>query len=318
MPDRKAFTAHIELKAAPSNPGEFRATFATFDAIDKDGDVTLPGAFTDGQAVRIAAWGHDWGALPVGKGVIHQDKARAWVDGEFFLDTPQGAAHHATVKNLGALQEWSYGFSVKEWSVGEFEAQQVRFLRALDVYEVSPVMIGAGVGTHTDAVKAFVAANEPKAFLLTDEPKVGARNSGTDMARIQSMHDLTAELGAACATKSADPPPPPEAQPEPEGLPESQPEVVGAKSLEAEATLALDALDALAERLGSLGPDAVLPEVGWLAPAADRAERSVKSLASIARLAAERESSGARGLERAFRRLETLHGFAGTTARGRN
>ena len=34
--------------------GIFQAIFSRFNVIDKDGDVTLPGAFTDGQKVKIA------------------------------------------------------------------------------------------------------------------------------------------------------------------------------------------------------------------------------------------------------------------------
>lgn len=152
---KKSARGRFELKA--DQPGKFRATFATFNAIDKDNDVTLPGAFQSGQAVRIAAWGHNWGDLVVGKGVIDQDDSKAWVDGEFFLTTIKGKEHYETVKALGDLQEWSYGFEIKDQSFGEFEGRDVRFLRALDVFEVSPVMIGAGVGTGTDDIKAAPA-----------------------------------------------------------------------------------------------------------------------------------------------------------------
>lgn len=157
---RKSHRGTIELKA--DKPGEFRATFATFNVIDRDGDVTIPGAFKDGQEVRICAWGHNWGALPVGRGVISQDDSKAFVDGAFFLDTAGGADTYKTVKNLGDLQEWSYGFDILEQSNGEFEGRDVRFLRQLDTFEVSPVMVGAGVGTGTDDIKTA----KPNAELL--------------------------------------------------------------------------------------------------------------------------------------------------------
>lgn len=150
MPERKGLVA-FEFKA--EKEGSFRATFSRFSVIDRDGDVTMPDAFVKGQEVRIAQWGHNWGAPAVGKGTIDFDGVRAWVDGEFFLDTTAGKDTYLAVKNLGSLQEWSYGFAIKDYSFGEFEGQQVRFLRGLDVFEVSPVMIGAGVGTGTDAIK---------------------------------------------------------------------------------------------------------------------------------------------------------------------
>lgn len=148
----KTYSSPLELKADES--GSFRATFARFNVVDRDRDVTEPGAFTNGQEVRIARWGHNWMDLPVGKGVIRADRERAWVDGQFFTDTAHGLDTYRTVKNLGALQEWSYGFDITEWSVGEFEGDEVRFLKKLNVFEVSPVMLGAGIGTGTDRIKS--------------------------------------------------------------------------------------------------------------------------------------------------------------------
>lgn len=150
----KTYTAPLTLKLGEGEEGSFRATFATLMAIDKDRDVTVPGAFQQGQKVKIAAWGHDWGALTVGKGQIFADEQTAWVQGQFNLATDAGREHYETVKFNGADQEWSYGFEVQEWSLGEFEGEDVRFLRALNVFEVSPVMLGAGIGTRTDSIKA--------------------------------------------------------------------------------------------------------------------------------------------------------------------
>lgn len=149
---KKTFTAPIELKAE-SDQGEFTAVFSTFNVLDHDGDVTVPGAFTDGEKVRVAYWGHRWQDLPVGRGVIHQDDQKAWVDGKFFLDTEAGLETYKTVKNLGELQEWSYGFDIEEADAGVFEGTDAFFLRKLKVYEVSPVFLGAGIGTGTTDIK---------------------------------------------------------------------------------------------------------------------------------------------------------------------
>lgn len=182
--DSKSFRATIELKADPTQVGQFVATFATLNVIDKDGDVTVPGAFQEGQPVRISAWGHNWGALPVGSGTIHADQEKAWVEGQFFLDTAAGKDTYLTVKNLGDLQEWSYGFEVLKQSFGKFTDRDVRFLEGLDTFEVSPVMLGAGIDTGTDIIKAA---------------KVGARNAAADAKRLQAMHDTLVELGVKCA-----------------------------------------------------------------------------------------------------------------------
>lgn len=181
MNERKGLT--LELKAAE---GQFRAVFATLNVIDKDGDVTRPGAFKPGQEVRIAQWGHNWSALPVGKGVIGADDEKAWVDGSFFMDTTLGVDTYRTVKNLGGLQEWSYGFEVIKSANGAHEGRNVRFLDGLEVFEVSPVMIGAGVGTHTDAIKSLTAEQEFE--------EAEAANAKV-LKRMTVFHDLRAKEG---------------------------------------------------------------------------------------------------------------------------
>jgi len=137
--------------------GQVTAVFSTFNVVDHDGDVTLPGAFTDGQEVRISAYNHmSWqGALPVGKGVIHQDEEKAWMDGQFFMDTQHGKDTFITVKEMGGLGEWSYGYDIIDGAPGQFEGRDVQLLRALKVHEVSPVLLGAGIGTHTVSAKSL-------------------------------------------------------------------------------------------------------------------------------------------------------------------
>lgn len=176
----------MEMKA--DEPGSFRATIATFNVVDKDGDVTEPGAFKVGQKVKIAAWGHAWGDLPVGRGVIGADDEKAWVDGQFFLETEHGKQTYLTVKELDDLQEWSYGYYVEEYSFGKFDEQHVRFLKLLDVVEASPVMVGAGEGTGTDRIKGTqVPLSDHSASVL-------AAASGL-AKRIKSLADLRAKEG---------------------------------------------------------------------------------------------------------------------------
>ncbi len=151
--------AGVEIKNA--DKGEVQAVFATFDVVDKDGDVTLPGAFTEGAPVRISAYGHtSWGgALPVGKGTIRTTQKEAILDGQFFLGTTAGRDTFEVVKQLGelGLQEWSYGFDIKGpdgASFGEHDGRHVQFLKQLAVHEVSPVLLGAGVDTRVLATKS--------------------------------------------------------------------------------------------------------------------------------------------------------------------
>ena len=201
MKEKKSFAAPISLKAHDGEEGTFEAIFATFDVVDRDGDVTLPGAFVDGQKVRISAWGHNWRDLPVGAGVIHADQEKAWVDGRFFLDTQAGTETYRTVKGLQELQEWSYGFDILKSSEGQFDGKRVRFLESLDVYEVSPVMLGAGIGTGTSAIKG---ADDDTASDGDGAPESGPDQSGeAERVRLQCELDLL-EVEACASERSLD------------------------------------------------------------------------------------------------------------------
>jgi len=151
---QKVYTGQIKFRKGADETGEFRAEFATLNVIDYDGDVTVPGAFQDGQETLIEAWNHNYGQLPVGKGVIHEDEDKAVVEGRFFLDTQGGLEHYRTVKAIGELQEWSYTFDIEDSGHGEFDGEDVQFLRKLDVWGVAPVQRGAGIDTRTTDIKA--------------------------------------------------------------------------------------------------------------------------------------------------------------------
>lgn len=155
--DSKSLTG-FEIK--DESKGEVEAVFATLNVKDKDDDVTYPGAFTNGQEVVISSYNHkSWeGALPVGKGVIHEVGDRVVMKGQFFMDTQAGRDTFTVVKHLGDRQEWSYGYNVDDSERGEFKGESVRFLKKMTVFEVSPVMRGAGVGTQTTYAKADTSA----------------------------------------------------------------------------------------------------------------------------------------------------------------
>ena len=134
--------------------GEVRAVISTMNIIDKDGDLTLPGAFGE-QRVIISAYGHgSWqGDLPVGKGRIHEEGEEAIMEGAFFLDTVNGRETYQTVKDVGELQEWSYALPKIDYEMQTIDGERVRVLKHIEVPEVSPVLLGAGIGTRTLDIK---------------------------------------------------------------------------------------------------------------------------------------------------------------------
>jgi hypothetical protein len=148
---KKIFNAPMILKGAKE--GEFTAVIATMGVVDHDGDITRPGAFKNGQETLIESWNHNYSALPVGKGVIHEQGNKAIITGTFFLDTVSGMEHYKVVKNLGPLQEWSYSFSIEKSSRGNVDGEPVQYLEKLDVLGISPVQKGAGISTGTISIK---------------------------------------------------------------------------------------------------------------------------------------------------------------------
>ncbi len=154
--DSKALSS-VEIKDA--DKGHVTAVFSTYDVVDKDGDITVKGAIKDGTQVIISDWNHSsWqGARPIGKGVVRDVGNQAVVEAQFFMNTSHGRDAFEVIKQLGSRQQWSYGFDVKDSDVPDDEAKSAgakRILKAMDVHEVSPVMIGAGIGTRTTGVKA--------------------------------------------------------------------------------------------------------------------------------------------------------------------
>lgn len=148
--------------------GTVSAVFSTFDVIDKDGDLTQPGAIKDGMEVVISAYQHGShsGALPVGKGVIRTTKKEAILEGQFFLNTAGGRETFEVVKELGALQEWSYSLhNVTRKSVEE-DGRRYWVIEDIGlIKEVSPVLIGAGVDTRTLVAKGLKFNEEGDAVL---------------------------------------------------------------------------------------------------------------------------------------------------------
>src|SRR3990167_6040854 len=128
-----------------------RKSFAPIDfKLSEAGDVPA------GKAVPMSAYGHTSldGALPTGRGKLREADGLGIFDGKFFMDTDQGRNAHATVKAMAELQQWSYGYKVLDGGPVVLDNMSVRELRRLDVYEISPVLIGAGVGTATLAIKS--------------------------------------------------------------------------------------------------------------------------------------------------------------------
>lgn len=151
--ERKA----LRVKAI-DDKGQGTAVFATLNVKDLDGDVTVPGAFGKQDVMVLPT--HNWSSVPIGKGSTYERGDKALVDFSMNLDTASGRDWHAALKfdleHGEPIQEWSYGFSITAAEPKVIDGEEIRELQKLDVHEVSPVVLGAGIGTGTLAMKAAI------------------------------------------------------------------------------------------------------------------------------------------------------------------
>jgi phage head maturation protease len=200
QPERKS----LSLALDPEQEGVFRARIATFNVVDKDDEVTLPGAFPIGKRVLISAYSHgSWdsglSAVPIGDGTTSSDMTGAYVEGKFWLDTFAGRETYKAVKNAADLQEWSYGFKTTASSVDSTDLAAYpgarRILKTVDIFEISPVLVGAGVDTATMSIKSargmFMGSMPQKVSEAIASLKAGTLDSSAiaAIAQVDAMMD---------------------------------------------------------------------------------------------------------------------------------
>lgn len=205
--DQKSSGQSVEIKALEGfeikneTSGEVVAVVATLGVVDRDGDVILPGAFASSKTAKISRYGHSMvlhGDEPVGKGKITEENGKAVFRGRYFMSTPGGSAAFGTVKELAEDTEWSFGFNqVKQGKMTpDLKAAGARrVIEGMNAFEVSPVYLGAGIGTGTMAVKHAKEAAEEAA--AEAEKAEEAEKAATEAAE-------KAQEAAAEATKAAE------------------------------------------------------------------------------------------------------------------
>lgn len=166
MSDTLALKSFCTFEIKDAEKGEVEAIIATLGVVDKDEDIIRHDAIPDGAKVSMSSYGHDavFGARPVGKGKLFVDGAKLVFKGRVFLGTTDGRDTFEVLKEMGGDQEWSFGFRILGAEVpSEDERKQGarRILTKLDCFEVSPVIVGAGVGTRTLGVKEAPAPPDP-------------------------------------------------------------------------------------------------------------------------------------------------------------
>jgi HK97 family phage prohead protease len=191
-----------------SGEGSLKAVISTFQK-DRDGDVMTREAFkgSEGKSVPLV-WSHNWDQ-PIGKGLVKVGDESAEFHGQFNLDTTAGLEAYKTVKAMGDLQQYSIGFRIIDASRETKGGESVRVIKDIELFEASPVLVGAAYGTHTIAVKemamrfesveevhtAMGIVREEHARLCTDEecPMKVVRNT-RNADRMKDMQAFLASL----------------------------------------------------------------------------------------------------------------------------
>lgn len=186
----------LKYRTAPAaldteQEGRLKAAFSVFDELDSDQDIVRKSAFQDGQAVPLV-WAHDW-TTPIGKGVVRLTDKHAEFDGAFFTDTSAGLDAYRTVKAMGELQEFSFGFEIKESRRIKHQDKDAREITKVTLFEVSPVLVGANRNTRTLAIKGQERIEEEAGRVRADLSDY--------LARELSLADLRAKEGRALSTQ---------------------------------------------------------------------------------------------------------------------
>lgn len=158
-------------------PGRFEGYASTFENVDRQGDVMLPGAFTatlrENKGRVPILYGHLQSRV-VGFGVdATEDSKGLKVVGEFTLDSDDGRNVYAIAKHaakLGSKLGLSIGYGIRKDGAAWNEATGVRELKAVNLYEWSIAAVPANPRATIGRVKGAargMSASELRAVLTS-------------------------------------------------------------------------------------------------------------------------------------------------------
>jgi HK97 family phage prohead protease len=191
--ERKTF--HGFVTKADEEQGIVEAYFAVFGNIDQGNDVIHPGAFTKtflerGGKVRVLD-NHRTDTIEraIGKPLLLKEVGRdelpaellaqnpeatggAFARVQMLMDTPEGKGAFIRLRD-GAIDEWSFGYDALDHdfsrAMKDGEEVNVRNLRTLKLYEISPVLFAMNEATTTVSAKDLMTP-EMVADVIVDIP----------------------------------------------------------------------------------------------------------------------------------------------------
>lgn len=145
----------LEVKEL-TDEGVIEGYASIFGNVDNGGDKVMPGAFVEGLAkarqtgrrVKML-WNHN-PDQPIGVWEdLAEDAKGLWVKGRLVMEVPRAKEAHALMK-AGAIGGLSIGYRTK---ASEPEGN-VRLLKSVDLYEISPVTFPMNERAKISSVKA--------------------------------------------------------------------------------------------------------------------------------------------------------------------
>ncbi len=151
----------FELKVEGDDKGVFTGYGSTFGGTpDSYGDIVEAGAFSqtiskggaNGLGVGML-WSHD-SSRPIGAWKeLLQDKKGLRVHGKLTIDATDGKDMFHLMKD-GAVKGLSIGFTPTDFEIDEKKKR--RYLKSVDLWEISPTVFPANTRAKINSVKSFI------------------------------------------------------------------------------------------------------------------------------------------------------------------
>ncbi|NNO09620.1 HK97 family phage prohead protease [Corynebacterium sp. zg910] len=197
----KNYSADVRVKAAPTEgeaaAGRIEAYASVFDTVDSYGDVVRRGAFADtlkewsdsGKTIPLL-YGHNFSDpfMNIG-GVVEasEDERGLKITADLDMDNPS-AVQVLNLISKGRLSEMSFAFNYRDAGPATVDGDEIFEVRAVELFEVSVVPIGANRETEIVSAKSarelLTAVKQANLDAETEAAVVGAltRAAGDDEA----------------------------------------------------------------------------------------------------------------------------------------
>jgi HK97 family phage prohead protease len=191
---------HVSVKTVDAEAGIIEAVVSVFNNVDSVSERVLPGFFAKSLANKLpkGVWMHDW-TKPVGKTLEAKELLPGdpllppelkelgglYIKGQFNLDTTDGREAFSNVKG-GYVDEFSIGYRVTKDAYDQ--STKVRDLIEGELFEWSPVLVGANRATTLLSAKGDLAGIQPEDLLEATITAIGSLTTESKAGRAIADH----------------------------------------------------------------------------------------------------------------------------------